>query len=193
MINKIWGSFFIIGILYALMTGNIKIVNEELITSGESVVEIIKVMIPLLVLWMGIMNIAKESGMLYKISHFLKPVFSKLFPDLDEDNPALGYIASNIIINMFGLGSAATPFGLKAMKYLQEENEDKETASRSMITFLVLNTSGVTIVPTTVISLRLLYGSLNPTEIIVTSLLATICSSTFGLIFDRIFYKINGG
>jgi spore maturation protein A len=90
---------------------------------------------------------------------------------------------------MLGLGSAATPFGLKAMKSLQTLNKEKDTATRSMITFLVLNTSGVTIIPTTVISLRMMYGSINPTEIIITALLATICSTVGGLIMDRILYK----
>jgi len=137
------------------------------------------------------MNIAKESGLLNKFANKLSPFLKKLFPEIPDNHESLGYIASNVVINMFGLGSAATPFGLKAMKSLQELNKDKKTASRSMITFLVLNTSGLTLVPTTVIALRMTYKSANPTEIVITSIIATLCSTVVGLIADRIFARRN--
>ena len=105
-------------------------------------------------------------------------------PPNPKNNDALGYIASNIAANAMGLGSAATPFGLKAMSELQKLNKCKDTATEPMITFIVLNTSGVTIVPTTTIALRLMNGSVNPESIIITSLIATICASTAGLLFD---------
>ena len=108
----------------------------------------------------------------------------KLFPSLPKDHPALGYIASNIAANALGLGSAATPFGLKAMECLQKDNPEKDTATEAMITFLILNTGGVTLVPTTVIALRLSYGSVHPSEIIITSILATMCSNVSGLLYD---------
>ena len=132
------------------------------------------------------MKIAEDSNLLEKFSKLVRPFLSKLFPSLPKDHPALGYIASNIAANALGLGSAATPFGLKAMECLQEDNPKKDTATEAMVTFLILNTGGVTIIPTTVIAMRMMYGSANPTEIIITSLLATLCSNVSGLIFDYI-------
>ena len=131
------------------------------------------------------MKIASVSGLLRIISDKLSTLLRVLFPEIPKGHESLSLIASNIVVNMFGLGSAATPFGLKAMEKLQELNHKKDTASRSMITFLVINTSGVTIVPTTVISLRMMYGSLNPTEILLASLIATTISTTVGIIIDR--------
>jgi Uncharacterized membrane protein, required for spore maturation in B.subtilis. len=116
----------------------------------------------------------------------VEPLLSKLFPSIPKDNKAIGYIASNIAANMMGLGSAATPFGLKAMKELQKINDKKDTASTSMITFLVLNTAGVTIVPTTVLALRIANNSSNPSEIIIPGVIATLCSSIAGLTLDYI-------
>jgi spore maturation protein A len=189
MINKIWGVFIIIGIIFCLINGNIDIINKEIMESTKTALEMIFRIFPLIALWLGIMNIAKVSGLIDKLTKLISPLLKKLFPEIPKDHESLGFIASNIIVNMLGLGSAATPFGLKAMKSLQTLNKEKDTATRSMITFLVLNTSGVTIIPTTVISLRMMYGSINPTEIIITALLATICSTVGGLIMDRILYK----
>ncbi len=136
-------------------------------------------------------GIDEDSGLLKKISNFFYPILSKLFPSLPKENKALGYIASNIAVNMMGLGSAATPFGLKAMKEMQDINPDKSRASDAMITFLVLNTSGVTIIPTTVISLRMLNHSANPTEIILPAILATLCASIGGLTLDYLIRRKN--
>ena len=106
---------------------------------------------PVMALWLGLMNIAKNSGLLDKLSKKISPILKFLFPEIPKNHESLNYISSNIIANMFGLGNAATPFGLKAMKSLQKLNKNKDIASRSMITFLVINTSGVTIIPTTII------------------------------------------
>ncbi len=184
MINFIWFFMIAISITYALLTGNISIINDEIINSGSKSFSLILEMGPLIILWMGILKIAENSGLLEKFAKLLEPVLRKLFPSVKKDSKALGYIASNIAANSLGLGSAATPFGLKAMEELQKENDKPDTATDAMITFLVLNTSGVTIIPTTVIALRMASGSANPSEIIITSLLATICSSTAGLLLD---------
>lgn len=147
---------------------------------------------PVLALWLGIAKIAEKSGLLNKLSYKLSTVLKYLFPEIPKGHVSLSYISSNIIANMFGLGNAATPFGLKAMQSLQELNKDKKTASRSMITFLVLNTSGVTLIPTTIISLRMMYGSNNPTSIIIPCIIITFASTIGGLIMDKIlskFYK----
>lgn len=189
MINKIWAVFIILGVLFAIITGNIDVINKELLTSSKTALDMVISLFPVMALWLGIMNIAKTSGLLQMFSKIISPFLSKLFPEIPKNHESLSLISSNIIANMFGLGNAATPFGLKAMDSLQELNKNKDTASRSMITFLVLNTSGLTIVPTTIISLRMLYGSKNPTEIVFACILATICSTIAGLIMDRILSK----
>lgn len=188
MVNKIWGFFIIVGTLFALCNGKIDVINEEILTSCKSALDLVIQLFPVIALWLGVMKIASSSGLLEKISYKISPVLRFIFPEIPKGHPALGYISSNIIANIFGLGNAATPFGLKAMESLQELNPKKEEASRSMITFLVLNTSGLTLIPTTIISMRMLYKSVSPTEIIVPCILATTISTIVGLLLDRILH-----
>ena len=133
--------------------------NKQILSSGKVTLDLILQMLPIVCLWLGVANIAKESGLLKKLTLFLEPILHKIFPEIPKGHSALGYISSNIIANMFGLGNAATPFGLKAMEEMQKLNKDKTVASRSMITFLVINTCGITLVPTTIISLRVMHDS----------------------------------
>lgn len=190
MINLLFGFFIIIGIIYSFITGEAAIINENLITSGETAISMIMKMIPLLCLWLGVMKIASASGLLKIISKKISKIIHPLFPELPKDSEAIGYIATNIAMNMLGTGNGATPFGLKAFEELQKNNPKKDTATRSMITFLVINTASVTIIPTTVISLRTLNNSHNPTEIITASVIVTFLSCAFGIIMDRIFYHL---
>lgn len=187
MINYIWGLFLLIGIVYSFFTNNTLNINQELLTSGSSAIDMIIKLIPLMCLWLGVMNIASRSGLLDKMAKKISKVVNIIFPEI-QDNEAISLISSNIIMNMLGLGNAATPFGLKAMKRMQELNDKKDTATRSMITFLVINTSSVTIIPTTVISLRILNKSSNPTEILSASLISSFSSCFIGLLLDRLFY-----
>lgn len=191
MVSFIWGFLIILGTLFSFLRGNFPLVNEEILSSSAQSLDMFLNMFPIIVLWMGLMKIAEKSGLLTTIAHKFSKVLKIIFPSIPENHEAIGLIASNIIINMVGLGSAATPFGLKAMEKLQELNDKKNTASEAMITFLVLNTSGVTLIPTSIISLRSLYGSVNPGEIIITALLATICSSVAGLTIDYIYRRRN--
>lgn len=185
MVSLIWGALILIGVVFSFFSGNLSLVNEEVLASSAQSLDMFLNMFPVIVLWMGLMQIASDSGLLEKIAHKFSFLLARLFPSIPEGHESLGLIASNIIVNMVGLGSAATPFGLKAMEKLQELNKEKDTASEAMITFLVLNTSGVTLIPTGIISLRALYGSVNPSEIISTALIATICASVAGLLLDR--------
>ena len=184
MVSIIWAFLIIIGTIYSFIVGNTSLVNNEILESSALALQMFFSFFPVIVLWMGLMKIAENSGLLSKLSYKFSFLLSHLFPDIPVGHPALGYIASNIIVNMMGLGSAATPFGLKAMEKLQELNSNKDTASNAMITFLVLNTSGVTLIPTGIIALRAMYGSANPSEIISTALIATLCSSVAGLTLD---------
>ena len=189
MVSYIWFFLIVVGIVYSFLTGNISVINESILTNGADALELMLSIFPVIVLWSGIMKIAEEAGMLRKFAKILEPILSKLFPSVPKDNPALGFIASNIAANMMGLGSAATPFGLKAMTELQKINDKKDTASVPMITFLVLNTAGVTIVPTTVLALRIAHGSANPSEIILPGTIATFCSCIGAVTIDYFIRK----
>ncbi len=184
MVSLVWGGLLLIGIAYSFISGNISLVNDEVLASSAQALEMFLTMLPVIVLWMGLMQIASDSGLLSKIAYKFSFVLKRLFPSIPEGHESLGLIASNIIVNMVGLGGAATPFGLKAMEKLQELNPKKDTATPAMITFLVLNTSGVTLIPTSIISLRAMYGSANPSEIIGPALAATLCSTVAGLTVD---------
>ncbi len=186
MVNLIWLFLILVGIIYAFITNNLDKINTTVIESTKTSLDMLFKIFPVLALWMGFMEIAEKSKLLDKFSKMISPILIRLFPDIPKNHASLSYIASNVIANVFGLGSAATPFGLKAMESLQELNKKKDTATRSMITFLVLNTSGLTIVPTTIISLRLMYGSLEPTKIVGACLISTTCATVGGLIVDRL-------
>lgn len=189
LINYLFASFFIIGIIYSLIIGNTSITNEMLSASNKGI-ELILSLVPVICLWLGIMNIAKKSGLLDKIANLLTPILKIIFPEIPKNSPCFTYIGTNIVMNMLGLGNAATPFGLKAIKEMQELNKNKDTASRSMITLLVLNTASVTIIPTTIISLRMLYGSISPESIIPYIIITSSLSCIIGLIIDRILYLV---
>ncbi len=189
MINKIWASFIIIGILYSFLTGNIDTINQEIIDCGKTSLDLFLAMFPMMILWSGIMNIAKKAGILEWLSYRMRPLFRIIFPEIEENDETLGYIASNLTINMLGIHNASTPFGLKAMKCMQEKNKHKNKATRSMITFLVLNTSGVTLLATDIIAVRAMYGSKNPTDLIFITIIATLINTVLALIMDRILWK----
>ena len=191
MVSLIWIFLILIGITYGLLSGNIDLINTSILNSGSKSLDLLLSILPIIVLWTGIMKIAEDSGFLNKVSKLFRPLLSFLFPKVPKDNPALGYIASNVTANMMGLGSAATPFGLKAMKELQKINPDKKVASSSMITFLVLNTGGVTIIPTTVIALRMSAESIDPTCIVLPAILATLLSNIAGLTLDYFIRRKN--
>lgn len=193
MINKLWVGLIVIGSTCLIFTGKADVLNAQILSSGKATLELVMQIFPLVSLWLGIMNIAKESGLLSKVSKFIYPLLHKIFPDIPKGHESFSYISSNIIANMFGLGNAATPFGLKAMKSLQSLNKNKEEASRSMITFLVINTCGLCIIPTTIISLRMLYDSKDPSFIMIPCLTISFISLIFGLVIDRIWSKKGGG
>lgn len=190
MINYIFGLFIIVGVVYSFITGNTEAINDSFLSSGGVAIEMIMKIVPLLCLWLGVMKIAEKGGLLLKISSFFSKILHPLFPELESGGEAISYIASNIVMNMLGLGNAATPFGLKAFETIQKDNPQKDTATRSMITFLVINTASVTIIPTTVISFRILNKSANPTEIVGACLITTILSCLFGIMMERLFYKL---
>ena len=191
MVSYIWAFLIGVGIIYSISSGNIEVINNSILTNANEALDLILNLLPIIVLWTGILKIAEVSGLLDKFARLLNPILSKIFPDLPKDNKALGYISSNIAANMLGLGSAATPAGLKAMNELQKINPYKDTATTPMITFLILNTAGVTIIPTTILALRAAYNSASPSEIIMPAIIATTCSSIAGLTMDYFIRRKN--
>ena len=189
MINYLWTIFIIIGITVSIIKGDTNLTNN-ILTSGSSAINMIINLVPLLCLWLGTMKIAETSGLLTLISNKLSKYVKIIFPEIPNGDPAIAYISSNIVMNILGLGNAATPFGLKAMQELKRLNHNSDEASRSMITFLVINTSSVTIIPTTVISLRILNGSTNPSEIMTATIITTFLSTFLALLLDRLFYYV---
>ncbi|HYK74901.1 MAG TPA: nucleoside recognition domain-containing protein [Pseudoneobacillus sp.] len=188
MVNYIWVGLTLIGFLFAAVNGTMNAVNEAIFTGAKEAVTICIGLISILVFWLGMMKIAEDSGLLKKLSSLFEPLVKRLFPEVPKNHPALGYILSNMIANMFGLGNAATPLGIKAMEQLKELNGGKSEASRSMITFLALNTASITIIPTTVIAIRMNYHSKSPTEIVGPTLIATVLSAIAAVLIDRYFY-----
>ena len=188
MVNYIWVVMTLIGLGFAMVNGTMAEVNEAVFTGAKEAVALCIGLISILVFWLGMMRIAEDAGLLSKLSSLFKPFVTKLFPEVPSEHPAMGYILSNMIANMFGLGNAATPLGIKAMEELKELNGGKNEASRSMITFLAINTASVTLIPTTVIAIRMNYNSENPTDIVGPTLLATAVSAVAAIFIDRYFY-----
>lgn len=187
MINLIWAGMAIIGIIYAMFNGTMDDVNKALFEGANEAVTIVIGLVSMLVFWLGFMRIAVEVGILRMLAKLFEPVIHWLFPDIPKGHQAIQYILSNITANIFGLGNAATPMGIKAIEEMKQLS-GSTTASRSMITFLVLNTSSLTLVPTTVIAIRTQYEASSPTEIVGTTIIATLLSTLSAIILDRIFY-----
>lgn len=184
MLDLIWLTLLLGGILTGAFTGKIEIVTETLFTGANEGVKVCLDLIGLMTLWLGMLEIAKEAGLINLIARWMRPITRLLFPGVPLDHPALGAIIMNISANILGLGNAATPFGLKAMDELQKINPDPDTASDAMCTFLALNTSCLTLIPATIIGVRVAAGSSNPTEIVAPTILATGFSMVFVVLID---------
>ncbi len=197
MINLIWACMAIIGIVYAMFNGTMADVNQALFESANEAVTLTIGLVSMLVFWLGFMRIAVEAGILRALAKVFAPIIHKLFPEIPKGHIAIQYILSNITANIFGLGNAATPMGIKAMEEMKKLSDSSTTATRSMITFLAINTSGITLIPTTVIAIRIQYNSISPTEIVGTTIIATIIATTSAILLDRYFYtrskKKSGG
>ncbi len=189
MVNLIWLIMLISGILVSAFKGNIEQVTTSALQAAETGIDVTIYLMGIMSLWLGLMNIAEKAGLVKSLARITSPALRLLFPSLRPDSPAFGAIIMNLCANILGLGNAATPFGLKAMEELQKENSDPSTASPAMITFLALNTSCITIIPATIIGVRMKAGSINPTEIIGTTIFATGCAMIVAIIVDYVFRK----
>ncbi|TCP59520.1 spore maturation protein A [Tumebacillus sp. BK434] len=185
MINAIWVFMILAGVVVAALNGRMDLVTNAVLNGAKQGVVVCLGLLSIMVFWLGLMKIAEAAGLVQSFAKVLYPLARFLYPSVPKDHPAMGSIVANMSANMLGLGNAATPLGLKAMRELQDLNPDKQTASDAMCTLLAINTSGLTIIPATVIGLRLQYGSANPTEIVVSTLLATLLATTTAVLLDR--------
>lgn len=185
MVNWIWLFFIVASVVVAAVTGKMDAVTQAAFEGAKSGVTVSFGLISIMVFWLGMMRIAEDAGLLQKLARMLGPVVRMLFPDVPRNHPAIGYIMSNLSANSFGLGNAATPMGIKAMQELQKLNPDEITATPAMCTLLALNTSSITVIPTTLIAIRMNYGSANPAEIIGTTLAATFVATSAAILADR--------
>ncbi|MGI6144944.1 MAG: spore maturation protein [Clostridia bacterium] len=191
MINVIWMVMIISGIILAGIRGQPEIITQSAFEAAQAAVKYSIELIGIMSLWLGLMKVAEEAGMIKALAKLLRPFTRLIFPSLPQNHPVLGSILMNFSANLLGLGNAATPFGLKAMQELQEINKNKDEASEAMCTFLAMNTSSITLLPATIIGVRLAAGSANPTEIIGTSLFATTIGFTVALLADRIMRQLH--
>jgi spore maturation protein SpmA len=198
VLNYIWVAFFLVAFIIAagklLFLGDYDVfpaMMDSTFSSSKTAFEISLGLTGVLSLWMGVMKIGEKGGMVNVLARLLSPVFTKLFPDIPKGHPVTGSIFMNIAANMLGLDNAATPLGLKAMEQMQELNTKKDTASNPMIMFLVLNTSGLTLIPVSIMVYRAQMGAAQPTDIFIPILLATFCSTLVGIIVTSLFQRIN--
>ena len=187
MLNILWPIFIIISIVYAIFSGNIENLNNSIFESAESAVNLTLTLLGMTCLWSGIMEVASKTQIIDYLSKMLNPIIEKLFYNLNEKS--YNNIIMNIIANILGLGNAATPLGLKAMKELQKENKNKDELSDNMMLLIVLNTASLQIIPTTIIAIRSSMGSDNPTKIIFPVWVSTICAAIVGIIFTKVIIK----
>lgn len=189
MLNKIWPFFIIISFAFAIYSGNISNINSAIFSSAEQTVELCLTLLGTLCLWNGIMNIALKTSLIKKLTKFLKPLISFLFPDLKNDKKISEQVSMNIVANILGLGNASTPIGLKAISSMQEKNNDKTTLNNSMAMFILINTASLQIIPTTVIAIRSSLGSNNPSKIILAVWVATIAAFLTAITAGKILSK----
>jgi len=192
MVDKFWFFLMAAGIVFAAICGNMESVNDALFAAAGDVPGLILGLMGMICLWTGLMKIAEHCGLVQAVSRIFAPFIRLLFPSLPKNDPAFFPIMMNFSANILGIGNAATPFGIKAMERLQQLNDKKDTASRSMITFLVLNTTFLTLMPSTMIAMRSAAGAADPGMILLPTVIASGCSLLFGLLLDRIMAHISG-
>lgn len=190
--NKIWIFIFFVSIVYGGVTGRVEEMSKAILNVPQETITLLITLVGSACFWSGIVKIMEKAGIVKWLCRKIRPLFTLIMPHF-KDEEALEYVSMNIAANILGLGYGATPSGLKAIKRMQELNEaDKTEATDEMVTFLVLNTAGVTIIPTTVISIRSALGSVNPSDMILLPIIATFTSCVAGLLVDYYYRKKSG-
>ncbi len=190
MLNYIWFGLMMIALIVGAINGKLTEVTNAAVNSAATSVEIAIGLIGIMAMWLGIMKIAEEGGLIKLLARAIRPLARFLFPEIPDGHPAIGSMMMNVTANWLGLGNAATPLGLKAMDELQSLNKKKDTASNSMVTFLAINTASITFIPMTVIAVRTELGSANPFEIISTSIFASTCACIAAITASKLLPKL---
>lgn len=190
MLNIIWPVFIIISVVYGFLTGRIEQVNNSIFSSASDAVNLTITFFGTICLWNGIIQIASKTSLIEKLTKLLRPIIKFLFPDIKKDDEVHKEISMNIVANILGLGNAATPLGLKAMKSLQKTNSKKDRLSNSMLMLIVLNTASLQLIPTTVIAIRTTLGSTNPSGIIIPVWIATVSAAIAAVFATKVLIKI---
>lgn len=185
MLDYLWAGMLLLGVVWGLIHGRAAELTQAVLDGGKDAVNLSLTMLGVMSVWTGLMEVGKNAGLLKQINRLLRPVISWLFPKLPREHPAAESISMNFAANMLGLGNAATPAALKAMKELQELEEDKNIASDEMCTFLIINISSLQLVPINMIAYRSQYGAVNPASITAPVLIATLVSTLAGVIFCK--------
>ncbi len=189
MLNYIWFGLMAVALIVAAFNGTAEAVSKAAVDSAKTAVEIAIGLVGVMTLWLGMMRIAEAAGLVSLLGRALRPILRWLFPDVPAEHPASGAIVLSIAANMLGLNNAATPLGIKAMEELQTLNPQKDTATNAMVTFMAMNTSGVQLIPTTMIGILAAAGSKNPTAIISTALIATLIGTIAAVIAAKLLQR----
>lgn len=190
MLNWIWMALVVVAVIVGAVTGRLAEVTAAAFEGARSAVEISIGLIGVMALWLGVMRIGEEAGLVRGLARLIRPLARWLFPDVPADHPAIGAMLLNIAASWLGLGNAATPLGLKAMEELQTLNSEKETATDAMVTFLAINTACITLVPATIIAVRVTLGSADPVEIVFPTLVASCCATLVAVTAARLLSRL---
>ena len=188
--NVLWLIMVCVSIVFAIFTGNLEAYTKSIFEGAKAAVEISLYLLGIVSVWMGITRILEDSGLIYRIAHLFKPLICRLFKNIPGDHPSITAITLNVLANLFGLGNAATPLGIKAMQELDTLNEDKGMITPEMMTFIVINTASIQLIPFSVIGILASYGHANPAVVVFPVLIATAISTMTALLILALFRKI---
>ena len=191
MLNYLWSGMILFAIITAAFTGNLPEITTAALDSAKEAVMLCITILGVLSMWTGLMKIAERAGLINQLSDKMKPLLRFLFPEIPRDHPSFKYIATNFIANILGLGWAATPAGLKAMKAMQQLNPKKDTATASMRMFMVINMSSLQLITVSIIAYRMQYNSVNPSEIIGPGILVTSVSTVAAVVFCKVVERVD--
>lgn len=192
MMNYIWAGLVLSGIITAFFTGELTAVSESSLNAAKTAVQVVLALMGVMALWLGLMKIAKQSGLMDVFAKVIRPLIDLIFPELKKNKKAKAAITMNVAANAIGLANAATPFGLKAMEEMQKDNPKKDTASNAMCTFLTINTAGIQLIPMSVIGILVGLGAKNPAEIIAPCLIVTVLTQIIAILTVKLLQKWNG-
>jgi len=189
--SKIWGSLFVVGVLVLLLTGHGEAIVGTLTDGASSAVTLCLTLAGAYILWLGVMGIAEESGLTEALAKRLRVVLRLLFPEVPQGHPAQAMISMNLSANILGMGNAATPFGLEAMKELQSLNPERKRATNAMCMLLIVNASSIQLLPTTVLSLRAAAGAANPADVVPATIAATLVTSVIAILIGKLLERFS--